>query len=120
MRTCKCGNPARNRTSSYCKSCHNEYQKAYYKRNPLSTNGSFQKRKAAIRKLVTEAKDRPCMDCGERYPYYVMDLDHVRGTKSFDLSVAGRHMKSLATVQKEIDKCDVICANCHRKRTFNR
>ena len=72
-------------------------------------------RREQNRQLVREAKDVPCMDCGKRYPSYVMDMDHVRGEKKFKLSVARTH--SAQKVKDEMAKCDVICANCHRERT---
>ncbi len=104
-----------------CKKCHNEYQKVYYKNNPRSISESGKRRKVAIRDLVKKVKDVPCMDCGVKYPYYVMDLDHRPGEeKVFNLSTAGSKHMSLTTIQKEIDKCDVVCSNCHRGRTFNR
>jgi hypothetical protein len=68
------------------------------------------------RRLVIEAKSKPCMDCNIEFPYYVMDLDHVRGEKKFILSQA--YSYSTKAVLEEIAKCDVICANCHRVRTF--
>ena len=118
--TCKKNEP-RNNSSSYCKSCHNEYQKAYYKNNPRSINESSKKRRKEIREMVINAKDIPCMDCGKEYPYYVMDLDHRPGVdKKFPLSIAASKCRALKTVQEEIDKCDVVCSNCHRERTFSR
>ena len=70
------------------------------------------------RQLVRDAKSVPCMDCGESYPHYVMDLDHVRGEKRFMLSQA--YSQSTEDVLNELAKCDVVCSNCHRIRTFNR
>ena len=64
------------------------------------------------------AKNRPCTDCGGEYPHYVMEFDHCRGTKSFNIS--GAATRSLAVLEAEIAKCDVICANCHCKRTYKR
>lgn len=113
-------NETRSRDSSYCKKCHNEYQKAYYKKNPLSINSSYLRRKKLIRDTIINFKNIPCYDCGNSYPYYVMDFDHVRGKKKFNLSVAVRHFRSVKTVIKEIKKCEVVCANCHRERTFSR
>jgi hypothetical protein len=55
------------------------------------------------------------MDCGKRYPSHVMDLDHVRGEKKFELSDARTH--SAQQVKEEIVKCDPVCSNCHRERT---
>lgn len=59
------------------------------------------------------------MDCGGRFPYYVMDLDHLRD-KKFNLSDVSRHAHSIVKVKKEIEKCEVVCSNCHRVRTFTR
>lgn len=73
------------------------------------------------RALVVEAKSRPCMDCGQSYPYYVMDLDHRPGSgKVLNLAAmaSGRSRYSLDDIRAEIAKCDVVCANCHRVRTF--
>ena len=112
--------PRRNHTSYTCKECHNEYQKQYYKLKPLSINTSAKNRKLDIRTFVIKAKDTPCKDCNIKYPYYVMDFDYVRGKKDFELARAASHYRSLDTIQKEIDKCDVVCSNCHRIRTFTR
>lgn len=72
----------------------------------------------ARRKNIEKLKSRPCADCGKRYPPYVMDLDHVRGEKRFAL--ANGHRKADERFHAEIDKCEVVCANCHRERTHQR
>ena len=106
-------------SSSYCPKCHNEYQKNYYKKNPQSIDESNKKRKEFLRSFIRMEKDKPCKDCGKRYAWYVMDFDHLRD-KEFNLSIAVNKLRSLKLVQLEIAKCDVVCANCHRERTFNR
>jgi hypothetical protein len=93
--------------------------KAYYKRNPTTLQAWSKQRRLDIRNLVKEAKNNPCIDCGLMYPWFVMDLDHCKGEKKFNLSIAASKAMSLKTVQEEIDKCEVVCANCHRQRTFN-
>lgn len=69
------------------------------------------------RRIVNEAKARPCADCGNEYPHYVMDFDHRdRTQKSFGI---GRSLlRSTKILLSEIAKCDVVCANCHRIRTY--
>lgn len=65
-------------------------------------------------------KDVPCMDCGVKYPYYVMDLDHrdpAEKTENINQAIARGSWKKFL---EEIDKCDVICSNCHRERTWNK
>jgi hypothetical protein len=70
------------------------------------------------RKIIQQFKNAPCMDCHGWFEPCQMDFDHVDGTKISDLS----HMKSrsLKIVLEEIEKCDLVCANCHRLRTEKR
>lgn len=82
----------------YCQE-HKDYKKAY---------------RQSVVEFVRRAKEIPCTDCGLRYPYYVMDFDH-KGDKKFNLAQCRR--KGMNIVKREIAKCDVVCANCHRQRT---
>ena len=70
------------------------------------------------RKLIQEAKDVPCMDCGVRWPFWIMQFDHVRGKKEFNLSAASARAEQ--KVKDEIAKCDIVCSNCHDDRTYKR
>ncbi|TSC76687.1 MAG: hypothetical protein G01um101429_1156 [Parcubacteria group bacterium Gr01-1014_29] len=67
-----------------------------------------------------DSKDVPCADCGKKYHWYVMDFDHVRGKKFFPLSQSSVGGRSIETIKREIAKCDIVCTNCHRMRTYNR
>ena len=64
-------------------------------------------------------QETPCADCGENYPYWMMDFDHL-GDKEFQISSYRHQGKTFDDVKKEIAKCDVVCANCHRNRTHSR
>ena len=71
------------------------------------------------RDMIHEAKKNPCVDCGGKFPYYVMDLDHMpQHTKSFSLGKYIQH--TLKEIEEEIAKCEAVCANCHRMRTHSR
>lgn len=67
------------------------------------------------RKIILMAKDRPCMDCGGRFPSVAMDFDHVEGDKI--AHVGAMTTASVDRLLAEIEKCEVVCANCHRVRT---
>ena len=67
--------------------------------------------------FVRSLKNKPCMDCGQLYHYEVMEFDHKRD-KHFNLSKP-RHL-SHARILEEVSKCDLVCANCHRMRTWKR
>lgn len=56
-----------------------------------------------------------CLDCSEKNPL-VLDFDH-RGDKEFNISEKMQGDCSLERIKKEIEKCDIRCANCHRIRT---
>ena len=69
---------------------------------------------------VRRVKDVPCLDCGRSYPHYVMDFDHVRGKKKMDVAVMVQSGVSIRTLRMEIAKCEIVCSNCHRERTWGR
>lgn len=77
--------------------------------------------KDRYRKVIQETKTvDACMDCGIHYPYYVMDFDHRPGTtKLFTISDTSS-IKSLEALIEEMAKCDIVCSNCHRHRTWER
>ena len=72
------------------------------------------------RDYVDLIKSAPCTDCGGRFPSESMDLDHVRGDKIDHVSQMIKRAYSLSALQREIEKCEVVCANCHRVRTKKR
>lgn len=102
----------------YCKACGRIAQKKHYDQNP--------ERRENIRKSVSECRDRnvqyilnylkdhPCVDCGESDPV-VLEFDH-RGDKDKDVCNVALN-GSIERLEEEIAKCDVRCANCHRRKT---
>lgn len=102
---------------TYCKPCKSAYNKAHYEENKQTYRDTVKKTKARRREHIRDIKDVPCMDCKVKYPFYVMEFDH-RSDKDF--TIGRKFYLSLQTVQAEIDKCDIVCANCHRERTHQR
>ena len=49
-----------------------------------------------------------------------MQFDHVSGDKLFNIGDAANRGLSLLRIQEEMDKCEIVCANCHAIRTYNR
>ena len=65
-------------------------------------------------------QETPCADCGLHYYPCQMDFDHLpQYTKVMDVSQAARHC-SLERLKNEIAKCEIVCSNCHRLRTWER
>lgn len=78
-------------------------------------------RVAAAKTYVRQQKNnQPCLDCDVCYPYPLMEYDHVRGSKLHDISTLTSRGASINMLQREIAKCDLVCANCHRYRTHSR
>ena len=104
---------------SYCRECGKKLTRSHYKRNKRAYLDRNTRARLRHRALIRGVKSRPCADCGVQYPYYVMDFDHRDGeTKIFGLHAVNR--MTLAGILREIGKCDVVCANCHRERTHQR
>lgn len=77
------------------------------------------KRAARIRNyryLKEFLQKNPCVDCGES-DIVVLEFDHVRGEKSGNVSDMANRALSITKIQKEIEKCEIRCANCHRRKT---
>lgn len=111
-------NSNKNIRSIYCKECHKIYAKEHYKKNKFKyIQKAYQWRKK-IKELINNFKNIPCKDCNQKYPHYVMDFDHLKD-KTFNISER-LGMVSIKKLLNEIKKCEVVCANCHRIRTWKR
>ena len=132
MKTCKkCGeekeeeqfpwsNEDKGWKKGHCRVCHNAYYRLYYsdlirKQKHHKRVEKVQKEQITkVRKMVMEYLEKhPCVDCGETNPL-VLEFDHRDSSKkdfivSSALSSHGYVRKD--SVQGEIDKCDIRCAN---------
>jgi len=78
------------------------------------------RRKADLKAAVDRIKvERGCHDCGSKaLPPYCYDFDHRDpASKEWNISELVRKVSSMQRIADEIDKCDVVCSNCHRIRT---
>jgi hypothetical protein len=107
--------------NSYCRPCHAAYRRAHY----LANKSDYVRRAVAQvrgrrdqnrREVVRYLATRGCMDCGNANPV-LLEFDH-RDPREKLMNV-GRMIgsKRWPRVLAEIEKCDVRCANCHRRRT---
>jgi hypothetical protein len=120
MGTCPKCNGEKPDGSSYCRECHRAYSKEHYKRNKRQYNQrrckNAKARREQHRKRINDIKNnQPCADCGVSYPHYVMEFDHLRDKVANISDMPGKFRWS--EIENEIDKCELVCANCHRKRT---
>lgn len=105
---------------AYCRICDKAFQAEWYLKNKEKC---IKKSKERNRKYEKEGKDfvidylksHPCVDCGEK-DIIVLEFDHLADKES-TISQMIRDKCSIEKIQKEIDKCEVRCANCHKRRT---
>jgi hypothetical protein len=105
-----------------CRVCQAEYYRRYYRKNAAR----YKARVAANNKLIRRRnrqrlhdylRDQSCADCGIR-DFAVLEFDHRDpASKRALISDLVRTARAWRTIVAEIQKCDVVCANCHRRRT---
>ena len=102
-----------------------EYKKSWYLKNKKSileksliNNQIYRKRN---QEFIREYKKKySCLDCGLFFHFSAMDFDHITEDKEWGIARMVNNAYSLETIKKEIAKCELVCANCHRVRTYNR
>ncbi len=71
--------------------------------------------------IVDYKQGKPCGDCNGIFHHFAMDFDHREGTeKLFAISTSVAIGASKELIEQEIAKCDLICSNCHRVRTWTK
>ena len=80
---------------------YNAYQESYRRRNRDWVWNYLQK--------------HPCVDCGETDPI-VLEFDHVRGEKRDNVTKMVSGGLAIETIEEEVSKCEIRCANCHRRK----
>ena len=68
---------------------------------------------------LADLKDRRCQDCNGFFHHSQMEFDHRPGSLKY-FSIGARKLGKRETLLSEINKCDLVCANCHALRTWVR
>jgi hypothetical protein len=110
---------ARGQRDNYCRACRAAYKQEHYAahRERYIANAIRRKRALIAERtayLIEFFRKWPCVDCGEADPL-VLEFDHL-GHKNFNIA-RGLPNRNWQSVLDEIATCDVVCANCHRRRT---
>jgi hypothetical protein len=108
--------------SARCKKCHAAVCAELFRSNRTGTRDQIYRNRKRHRKLAQEVAfqyllSHPCVDCGESDPA-VLDFDHRDGEEKLnDVAKLLGNCASVKAVAREIAKCDIRCANCHRRKT---
>lgn len=111
-------------TRKVCKTCGKRRNISKFRKNGVKFRATcrtceYKQRKERLivvkQHVLNYLRKHPCVDCGENDPV-VLEFDHVSGTKHKSIAdlLSG---SSWSIVKREIDKCEVRCANCHRIKT---
>lgn len=103
-----------------CKACKKPVDAAVYEKNRPSNRRRAYPRKPDIERLRTYKESNPCADCGHKFHFAAMDFDHLPGTVKLGGVGSLVQKESWAVVEREIAKCELVCSNCHRVRTYDR
>ena len=80
---------------------------------------SAEKKKEVQQMLAKIKENSGCVDCNTKYPSYILDFDHVRDKKVANIGQMLNYF-SIQDIMNEVAKCDIVCSNCHRERTWQR
>ena len=114
------------RLHAQCKDCYKEHRKTYYVEHYAKYSDAYRER-AKLRRLklkrqnqinlVKYMHDKSCAHCAEN-DIRVLEFDHINpANKSFSIARAINDGKSWDIILTEINKCQILCSNCHKKRT---
>jgi hypothetical protein len=100
------------------RSSQRPYNVEYYRRNRDLEIARVRLRQDGTTHFLRDLRRVPCTDCGGQFKPYQMDFDHRDPTtKAFKLTAGRAMLMSTKRLLAEVDKCDIVCANCHRVRT---
>jgi hypothetical protein len=95
------------------------YGKTHYERNADDYKCRAKKRKLRIIKFLRRVKHNAgCADCSIKDPI-VLDFDHI-GAKTINPASIVNVGWGFDRIKKELRNCEVVCSNCHRRRTYAR
>jgi hypothetical protein len=115
-------NKAKGKRSPTCRECMNLYVRNHYYNNVAYYVEKAERREKNYRretyeKLSEYFLENPCVDCGEADPI-VLEFDHLeKKTKLAPVSEMVSRQRPWRIILEEIKKCEVRCANCHRRKT---
>src|SRR5438552_4106888 len=104
---------------TWCRECFAAYGKVYYRANREAQKARLLRNVQATReqnrlRTVEYLLRHPCVDCGNA-DIVVLQFDHMRD-KTADIARLVASGRTWAAIVREIEKCEVRCSNCHRRR----
>lgn len=103
-----------------CKECNNASRLEYYYGDKARHRIYNNERRRGLKDRINILKESSgCKDCGET-DYVVLDFDHITDNKVMNVSSMVTAGCGWERILEEVQKCEVVCSNCHRRRTHKR
>jgi hypothetical protein len=108
--------------TQWCRICMNKKHAEYMHENKDKNRAYAMQHSRSLAQEVRDLKERSgCADCKSILPHYMLDFDHLDAeSKEMSISRMINMRVSRERLYAEIEKCEVVCANCHRARTWDR
>lgn len=122
LETCyTCGEKKERRSAPYCNKCQREYTRADYAKNKEKYVAKARRNNDRYKKemyewLTAYFSEHPCIGCGEVDPV-VLEFDHRDDVEKLEAVSSLIQQGAYRAAREEVQKCDVRCCNCHRRRT---
>lgn len=96
------------------------HREVWYPKNKEKRYGLVLKNRERVKDLIQSYKlKKGCLDCGYKKLAEALEFDHL-SDKVFEIGKAVSLGYGWERIKTEIDKCEVVCSNCHRARTVSR
>lgn len=106
---------------SWCKKCRQTRDRARYQEHRGDLDSRHRRYRLAVKGKYEALKiGRPCVDCGGIFHHAAMQFDHLPGSVKVDDLANLKIRCAWKKILSEIQKCELVCANCHAVRTFER
>jgi hypothetical protein len=100
-----------------CKECASSKRSSWYNANRRRRQEAANKRNQERKRLVVEHFGDKCADCGVTYPQCVYEFHHLDPNEK-DVNPSKALGWSEDRMWRELDKCIMLCSNCHKIRHF--
>ena len=103
----------------FCRDCNKTYKKKHYEKNKVLYIKKNNARKLMLKSFIDEIKlNAKCARCPEN-DIACLDFHHKDdSSKDFNVAKAITIGYSIERIKKEIEKCEILCSNCHRKHHY--
>lgn len=109
-------NRLRDGHQGWCRECFRLYFRSRGDLHRRQSGDAKKRRRVKARAFLRDYRQaHPCVDCGET-DIELLEFDHV-GTKTRAVADLSKEAASVEALRREIEQCEVVCANCHRRRT---